>query len=189
MYDSSKFSPEMRAKLSIRAALGDITPFNLSAASAMASRVHQVASGGTPPAINAGEPVGKTVGSQYVIIAANAMVDVTSTTAKLAGIATTTSTETATAAGTVSVTPIDAPNAIWLANPQTAATWGQGTTQNQTTYNALVGARVLLQSTSGTWTILATDSVNNACVVENLDITKYPGKVAFSIRAGASYLA
>jgi hypothetical protein len=170
--------------------LGDITPLILTSGSAAASRTHQVASGGTPPAINAGEPVGKTVGSQYVIIAANAMVDVTSTTAKLAGISTTTSTETATAAGTVSVTPVDAPNAIWLISPQTAATWGQTSgAQNQTTYNALVGARVLLQSTSGTWTILASDSVNNACVIENLDITKYPGKVAFSLRAGTSYLA
>ena len=180
----------MRAKLSIRATLGDITPFNLSAASAMASRVHQVTSGGTPPAINAGEPVTKTVGaSQYVIIAANAAYDASSSTAKCAGIATTTSTETATAAGTVSVTPIDAPNQIWLISPNVAATYGQGTTQNQTTYNALVGARVLLQSTSGAWTILASDSVNNGCVVENLDITKYPGKVAFSFRAGTSYLA
>ena len=191
MYDYSKFSPEMRAKLSIRATLGDITPFNLTSGSAMASRVHQVTSGGTPPAINAGEPVTKTVGaSQYVIIAANAAYDASSSTAKCAGIATTTSTETATAAGTVSVTPIDAANQIWLISPNVAATYGQTSgAQNQTTYNALVGARVLLQSTSGAWTLTASDSVNNGCVVENLDITKYPGKVAFSIRAGTSYLA
>ena len=168
-------------------ALGDVVPYNETSGSALASRVHQVVSGGTPPAINAGEPVGKTVGTNYVIIAANAAVDASSTTAKIAGIAASTSTETATADGTVQVTPMG--ERIWLIKPQTAATYGQGTTQNQTTYNALVGARVLLQATTGAWTILASDSVNNGFVVENLDVTKYPGKVAFSARAATSYLA
>ena len=169
-------------------ALGDIQPLYENSGSALASRAHQVASGGTPPAINAGEPVGKTVGAATVIIAANAAVDATSTTAKIAGIAASTSSETASAAGSVQVVPMG--DRIWLANPQTAATYGQTSgAQNQTTYNALVGARVLLQATSGTWTILATDSVNNGFVVENLDITKYPGKVAFSARNATSYLA
>ncbi len=168
-------------------ALGDITPYNENSSSALASRPHQVVLGGTPPAINAGEPVGKTVGTNYVIIAANAAVDASSTTAKIAGIAASTSTETSAADGTVQVTPMG--DRIWLIKPQTAATYGQGTTQCQTTYNALVGARVLLQATSGAWTILASDSVNNGFVVENLDITKYPGKVAFSARAATSYLA
>ena len=169
-------------------ALGDIQPYQEGSSSALASRPHQVVLGGTPPAINAGEPVGKTVGTNYVIIAANAAVDATSTTAKIAGIAASTSTETATADGTVQVTPMG--DKIWLIKPQTAATYGQTTgAQNQTTYNALVGARVLLQATSCAWTILASDSVNNGFVVENLDITKYPGKVAFSARAATSYLA
>ena len=59
----------------------------------------------------------------------------------------------------------------------------------QAEYDALVGARVLLDLTSGTYTILATDSANNGCVVEPLDISRFPNKVAFSIRAGANYLA
>ena len=169
--------------------LGDITLYNEGVPGGLASRPHQVVSGGTPPAINAGEPVGKTVGSQYVIIMANASPDASSTTAKVAGIAASTSTETATADGTVQVTPVIAGDRIWLVKPNVVATYGQGTTQNQTTYNALVGARVLLQATSGVWTLTASDSVNNGCVVENLDITKYPGKVAFSFRAATSYLA
>lgn len=106
----------------------------------------------------------------------------------MVGISATTSSETASANGTVQVIPVD-PSMIWVANPQTAATYGVGTTPNQTTYNALVGARVLFQVTSGTWTILSTDSSNNGLVVEAIDVTKTLGKVAFSIRAANSYLA
>ena len=38
----------------------------------------------------------------------------------------------------------------------------------------------LIDNTSGTYTILASDSSGNGCIVEYLDIAKYPGKVAFS---------
>ena len=104
-------------------ALGDITIYNEVSGSALASRTHQVVSGGTPPAINAGELVGKTVGTNYVIIAANAAVDASSTTAKIAGVAASTSTETASADGSVQVVPMG--ERIWLIKPQTAATYGQ----------------------------------------------------------------
>lgn len=107
------------------------------------------------------------------------------------GIATTNSTNTSSAVGTVDVAPLD-PNVVYLANPDVAATW-----DTQAEYNALVGSRVLLKNsvsvtstpTSGTYTILASDSANNGCVVVPLDIFKTPGKVAFRIRIGANIMA
>lgn len=168
-------------------ALGDLTPVANPYISAIPSRQHQVVSGGTPPAILAGEPVSKTLGNQYVIT--NPTSGQVVGTNSLAGIATTTSTETASANGTVDVTPIDETQ-IWLVSPAVAATWGltQGSLV-QATYNALVGARVLIQKSGGIYTILASDSANNGCVVENLNINTTLGKVAFSFRAGLSYLA
>lgn len=169
-------------------ALGDITPVAEYKSSALPSRQHQVTSGGTPPAINAGEPVSKTLGNQFVIT--NPTSGQVVGTNYLAGIATTTSTETASAAGTVDATPIDE-KMIWLISPGVAATWGltAGATV-QATYNALVGSRVLIQKVSGVYTILASDSANNGCVVENINVNTGPlGKVAFSFRAGLSYLA
>lgn len=167
-------------------ALGDLQPYAIPGSSALPARTHQVASG-SAASINAGEPVGKTLGSQYVAtLATNKPVVATDF---LAGVATTTSTDTAGAAGTVDVAPL-IPGDMWLISPKVPATFGQ--TQgayNQGTYNALVGARVLLDKTNGVYTILAADGSTNGCVIENLDITKYPGKVAFSFRAGLSYLA
>lgn len=167
-------------------AIGDLTPLNETDSSAFASRPQQVKAGGTPPAINAGEPVGKTLGNQYVITLGNAKPVIG--TDYMAGISMTTSSETATADGSVQVVPIDG-STIWLLTPNVAATYGVGATPNQTTYNALVGARVLIQVTSGVFTLLAADSANNGCVVENSDVVRYPGKVAFSFRGAASYIA
>lgn len=106
----------------------------------------------------------------------------------MAGIALSTSSETATLDGSVQVVPVDN-TTIWLLSPNVAATYGVGATPNQTTYNALVGARVLIQVTTGVFTLLAADSANNGCVVENLDVIRYPGKVAFSFRGAVSYVA
>ena len=162
-------------------ALGDITPLKDGNFGSTGGVTHQVTSGGTPPAINAGEMVLKTLGNQYVTaMATNKPVVGTD---YVAGISQTTSTETASVAGTVTVTPL-VPGQIWLIAPKVAASWN-----TQALYNANVGKRVLIDVTSGTATILAADSANNGCVVENLDIARYPGKVAFSVRAGASYLA
>lgn len=143
------------------------------------SRPQQVASG-TTTTILAGEPVSKALGAAVVTtMATNKPVVGTD---YLAGIATTTSTETATAAGTVDVTPIS--NAyVWLISPKVPATFA-----TQSAYNALVGARVLLDKTNGVYTILAADSANNGCVIENLNIATTPAKVAFTFRGGLSYL-
>lgn len=167
--------------------IGDITPLkNSSGSDNSGGRVHQVVSGGTPPAINAGEPVSKTLGNEYVVTNATSAQVVG--TNYLAGISLDNSTETASLNGQITVQDID-PKDTWLIAPAVAATYGQGATQSQSTYNALVGTRVLIQKVSGVYTILAADSTNNGCVIENLTVADYPGKVAFSFRAGLFYLA
>lgn len=149
-------------------------------------RLYNVASG-TP--IYAGEPVQRDLGGVAVYPA------LTSTpvvgTSYFVGVATTNSTNTTTAAGTIYVLPLTQ-GITYLGNPDVAASW-----DTQAEYDALVGKRVLLKNsvsvtgtpTSGTYTVLASDSTNNGCVVMALDISKYPGKVAFALRAGASDLA
>lgn len=168
-------------------ALGDLQPAAIPGSSALPSRQHQVVSGGTPPAILAGEPVSKTLGNQYVIT--NPTSGQVVATNFLAGVATTSSTETASANGTVDVAPINSLD-MWQISPTVPATWGltQGAVV-QATYNALVGARVLIQKSGGIYTILASDSANNGCVVENINVATSFGKVQFSFRAGLSYLA
>lgn len=165
--------------------LGDITPYNDSTFGAQGAVNHQVALSAGAPAINAGEPVSKTLGNQYVIT--NPTSGQVVATNFLAGIAATTSNETTTADGTVSVTPLQ-DGQIWLIAPAVAATWN-----TQAKYNALVGARVLIQKSAagntGSYTILASDNSTSGCVVENLDIARYPGKVAFSFRQALAYTA
>lgn len=163
-------------------ATGDITPLNDGPFGKIGGVRHQVVAGGTPPAINAGEMVLKTLGNQYVIAMANAKPVVA--TDFIAGISETASTElSATTDGSVLVTPY-APGQIWLIAPNVAASWN-----TQAKYNALVGARVTIAVSAGVLTINSADGSTNGCVVENLDIVVYPGKVAFSIRAAAYYTA
>lgn len=144
---------------------------------------HQVQLSAGAPAINVGEPVSKTLGTQYVIT--NPTSGQVVATNFLAGISTSQSTETTALDGYVDVMPIDQ-GTIWLIAPAVAATWN-----TQAKYNALVGARVLIQKSTtgntGIYTILAADSTNNGCVVENLNVFTYPGMVAFSFRGGLSY--
>ena len=150
------------------------------------------------PAFRAGEPVIKLLGTGTTDANAQPWGTIaTGTNAKpvvatdfMAGIAISgqgggCSTETATAAGYVYVTPL-VPNVIYLMSPLVAATWN-----TQAKYNALVGSRVLINMDNGvppTFTILASDSSTSGLVVEWIDITKYPGKVAFSFRMGLNYL-
>lgn len=101
----------------------------------------------------------------------------------LLGIAVSTSTNTAALAGYVEVVMVDSGDVL-LITPNVAATW-----DTQAEYDALVGKRVLIDLTAAKYTILAADNSTYGCVIQPLDILKYPGKVAFSFRAGVSTLA
>lgn len=161
--------------------LGDITPYNDANFGVQGSVQHQVVAGAGGPAINAGELVLKTLGNQYVIkMATNKPVVGTDF---VAGISTTTSSETTSLDGIVNTTPIQDGD-IWLIAPKVLATFN-----TQAKYNALVGARVLIDVTNGVETLLAADGSTNGCVIENLNIVNYPGKVAISFRQALAYTA
>jgi hypothetical protein len=76
------------------------------------------------------------------------------------------------------------PGVVYLISPNSAAAF-----DTQTEYDALVGDRVVFDKTDGTYTILATDGATNGLVIEPLDVSKHPGKVAFSIRSAVAYYA
>jgi len=165
-------------------ALGDITILREGAFGAPGSRRHAVAAGAAA-SIKAGELVLKTLGSASVVVwtASNTAKPVVATD-YIAGLSASTSTDTASAAGVVDIIPITQ-DMVLLANADTAATW-----DTQAEYDALVGDRVLLKtSAAGVQTILASDSATSGLVIEPMDVSKYPGKVAFSVRAGAIYNA
>jgi hypothetical protein len=160
-------------------ATNDIQVLNPSQFGTIGSKKFAVAASAT--LIYPGEPVAKALGAAVVTpMATNKPVVATD---YLAGIAVSTSTNDVSNAGYVEVMPI-VPNVTYLIAPKVAASF-----DTQAEYDALVGDRVLLDLTSGTYTILATDGATSGCVIEPLDITKYPGKVAFSFRNGVSYLS
>lgn len=132
--------------------------------------------------INPGEPVICPLGAVQAATVLLTNTPVVGTTS-IAGIAATTSTQTSALAGEVYVYPVDE-KAVLLIAPKVAATF-----DTQAKYDALVGSRVLLDLTTGVYTILAADNSTYGCVIRPLDILKYPGKVAFSFRAGVSYVA
>ena len=158
---------------------GDITIKNSEVLAGIGAQKFLVDAGATT--INPGEPVSKALGAAPVTaMATNKPVVATDF---LAGIAATTSTQTASAAGEVWVYPL-VPGVIYLMKPLVPASF-----DTQAEYDALVGDRVLMDLTTGTYTLLAADGSTYGCVIEALDIFKYPGKVAFSIRAGVAYTA
>ncbi len=173
-------------------AQGDLIELENSSVGGRGGRVYNVAAG-TP--IYAGEPVQIRAVGGVVVEPALTSTPVVSSTAGVegleVGVATTNSTNTASAAGTVNVIPVNS-DITYLANPAVAATW-----DTQAEYDALVGKRVLLQNsvsvtatpTSGTYTILASDSAYNGCAVQAMNIAEHPGKVAFAFRRGTSNLA
>ena len=157
----------------------DITQVGASTFGPNGSVLYNVAPGGT---LNyPGEPVARALGAVTVTAMANNKPVVGSD--YLVGIATTTSTNTASAAGHVYVQPIN-PGQIWAINPKVAATWS-----TQADYDALSGKRVLLDLTSGAYTILASDSVNNGCVIMPKNISDDSGKIYFSFRGPVADLA
>lgn len=152
------------------------------------------------PAFRAGEPVFKTLGNSADANFVHTLAAIgTGSSAKpvvgtdyMVGIAISgqgglVSTESDTLDGFVYVQPM-VPGVIYLGIPDVAATWN-----TQALYDALVGARVLLKMSASTtnpaFTVLASDSSTSGLVVEELDVIKYPNRVAFSLRAGLSYTA
>lgn len=158
---------------------GDITILDQSVLAGVGAKRFLVAAGAASTIINPGEPVAKALGAAVVTQpATNTPVVATDF---YAGIAATTSTQTAAAAGEVWVYPI-VRGVTYLIKPKVAATF-----DTQAEYDALVGARVLLDLTTGSYTILAADGATAGCVIEALDVAKYPGRVAFSFRQAVSY--
>lgn len=160
-------------------AIGDITLYSEGAFGYPGDDVYAVAASAT--LIYPGEPVAKALGGAAVTPAATNTPVVA--TDFYAGIATSTSTNTAGAAGTVTVMKF-ADNVSYLIAPKVTATW-----DTQAEYDALVGDRVLLDLTTGVYTILASDSATSGCVVMPLDIAKYPAKVRFQFRDAVNYLS
>lgn len=166
-------------------ALGDVNLFD--DVSYPGDTQYNVAAG-TVASIKAGEFVLKDPGA----IAATAWTVNSATkpvvgTDFIAGLATTTSTETAAAAGTVRVAKLVA-GISFLVNPLVAATWN-----TQAKYDALVGKRVLWNVANNgigsAQTLLASDGATFGFVVLPLEIAKFPAKVRIAFRTGLDYLA
>ena len=172
-------------------ALGDIILHKEGAFGSIGSRKHAVAAGAAS-SIKAGELVLKIPGDPSVLVwtASNSAKPVVGTD-WIAGMSASTSTDTASAAGSVEIIPLVL-GQVFLGNPDVPATFGTATNGvlTQATYDALVGDRVLLKtSVAGVQTILAVDGATSGLVIQPLDITRYPGKVAFSIKPGCDYMA
>lgn len=160
---------------------GDFKILSLPTPSVGAS-IHPVKAG-TTASINAGEFVLHTLGTGYVAAVGNVSTTPSVGTTFYAGISTVASNETTTADGTVWVIPVQ-PNVVYLGKPAVAASWN-----TQAKYNAFVGKRVKIQGSGGAYTVLTTDVSTNGVVIMPLDITQFPGAVAFALRAGVSDLS
>jgi hypothetical protein len=141
------------------------------------------ASSVTAPAINPGEPVAATLGSNYATSLATSKPVVA--TDFLFGISEDYSTESGGNDGIVHVQPIDQ-KAIYLCNATTPANIA-----TQALYNALIGHRVLFTKSAanntGKYTVGTSDSSTSGLVIEYNDIIANPGKIAFSFREGLAY--
>lgn len=174
-----KFHPSQRFLL------GDIVVFRQSSAGGGAgSKVFNAASSAT--VINAGEPVVIVAGASTVIpngavtliTVASPYVPFSVSGTGLVGIAETST--VASTAGTIQVLMVNS-DTEFLINATTPSL-----INTQAKYDALVGARVLINATSPavtgwTYTMALTDSALNGFVVRPLDIVKFPSKVAFMI--------
>lgn len=171
---------------------GDIVLLQNSSTSGRGARLYNVAAG-TP--ILAGEPVQHLAVGDVAVIPGRTSIPVVGTSGVeglFVGIAATNSTNTTTAAGTVNVVPINSQD-TWLISPTTASSW-----DSQSEYDALVGKRVLIQNNAfvgyaysqyvnyGTYSLLASDSAANGCVVMAMNINEHPGKVAIAFRTRTS---
>ncbi len=163
-------------------ALGDINPLtpSLTQDGSLTYKVtaNSIGSSGAQGNILGGEPVTKVAGAAGVLAAAT---NAPTTTLRIVGVAMQQSTETVSADGTVEVLPARYGQRFLIA-PKVAATWN-----TQAKINALVGARVLIDNTAGVYTILAADGPSNGCIVEFIDIIRYPGMVCFSFSPLVNY--
>lgn len=159
-------------------AVNDIVPIGEPEFGSIGSQKWAV--GASSTLIYPGEPVVRALGG-YVVTPMATNKPVVGTD-YVVGIAASTSTNTASAAGTVEVVPL-VPGQVYLAKPNVAATW-----DTQAEYDLLVGDRVLFDLTTGSYTILAADGATYGCVIMPLDVAKHPGKVAFTFRNDVSHL-
>lgn len=170
-------------------AANDIVPFD-DGTYMPGSKRYKVAGQGRANGIKVGELVFKALGNTtgYVVTAwspgvlASALKPSVGTD-YIAGLATSTSTETATVDGTVDVMPL-VHGMTFLISPNTASSWN-----TQAKYDALVGSRIKIDRavTTTKLTALATDFSYNGAVVEPLDVIKHPGKVRVSFRQALMY--
>lgn len=166
-------------------AKGDLQPFENSNSVHMNGGLkykvtaNSTGSSGSQGNILPGEPVQKLAGAAGVTAL---LTNSPTTTNRIVGVAVDQSTETASVDGTVTVVPAQT-GEIWLIAPKVLATWN-----TQAKYNALVGSRVLVDLTTGVYTLLAVDGASNGCIVEFLDIARYPGMVAISFSPLVNYL-
>jgi hypothetical protein len=164
-------------------ATGDIQSFDVANAKDTGSLSYKVTAGslgsnGAVSRILPGELVTKVAGAAGVLAAAN---NAPTTTLRIVGVATSTSTETASADGVVKVAP--ATNGqFWMIKVKVAAD-----IDTQAKYNALCGARVLIDNTAGTYTALTADGASNGCIIEYNDITQNPGMIVFSFSPLVDY--
>lgn len=164
-------------------AKGDFQPFDTANSKFTGAVRYYVKAGskgadGTVSRIQSGELVTKAAGATGVLAA---VTNAPTTTLRVVGIAAEVSNETASVDGSVSVIPADN-GQIWMVLANVAATWN-----TQAKYNALCGSRILIDNTSGVYTALAADGASNGCIVEYLDVAKYPGMVAFSFSPLVDY--
>jgi hypothetical protein len=167
--------------------LGDIQIFDEGAFGYPGDDIAVVAAGTCAQKIKAGEPLYIAVNGGNVATALVTSYPTSGDAAhNISGIASSTSTDTVASAGTVRYTKLS-PLTTYLISPNVAASW-----DTQAEYDALVGKFVTLDLTgtaalgTATYTINATHNAAYGCVVEPLDIARFPGKVRFSIRPAAT---
>jgi hypothetical protein len=159
---------------------GSIQPFE-SSSFGMGSGIKFAVASGTTASILPGDLVTKVAGAAYVIKGAD---NTPTTTAKVVGVASSFSTETASAVGTVDVI-VARSGQLWMANIDVAAD-----IDTQAKYNALLGTRAVLEydaANDPSFTMLSADGATYGCVYEYNDISRYPGKVVFSFAPNAFY--
>ena len=168
-------------------ALGDITVFR-QASSGGGSGSRTMNTQASAGVISAGEPIYLVAGASAVlpnqstnlVTVASPYVSYGVTGTGILGVAETTATNTASVAGTVEYIPAH-PDTVFIINANTSLS-----VSTQAKYDALVGHRVLMDLTSGVYTLLTSDSALNGFVIQPLNIFKYPNKIAFTIRDAAS---